>query len=97
MDSVDYQLLANLGSLLIGLIGTILGIYFKNGKGKYGTLLTESVELMADISRTIQYINEMRKDNLITQEEVIDLEIMAKDLEDHAAKIQHELGMDKNA
>jgi hypothetical protein len=96
MDSVDYQLLANLGSLLIGLIGTILGIYFKNGKGKYGSLLTESVELMADVSMTVQYINEMRKDNVITPEEVEDLESMAKDLQDHAVKIQHELGLDKD-
>ena len=91
MDAVDYQNIATIGSLLIGLIGAVAGVYFKNGQGKYGGLLGETVALMQDLSMTMSEIKEAMADGTITAAEVETVSSMVEDMELHIVKIQDEI------
>jgi hypothetical protein len=91
VDAIDYQNIATIGSLLIGLIGAVAGVYFKNGQGKYGGLLGETVALMQDLSMTMSEIREAMKDGTLTATEVETVANMVEDMELHVAKIQDEI------
>ena len=93
MEGLDYQTIATLGSLVIGLVGTLAGIYFKSGQGKYGGLLNETVSLMQDLSMTMSEIQSAMKDNVITPVEVETIGNMVDDMELHIVKIQDGLGI----
>ena len=93
MEGMDYQTIATLGSLVIGLIGTLAGVYFKNGQGKYGALLNETVALLQDMSMTTSEIQAAMKDNTLTPEEVETVASMIDDMELHVIKIQDGLGI----
>ena len=93
MEAIDYQNIATIGSLLIGLIGAVAGAYFRNGQGKYAGLLGETMALMQDMGLTLSEIQAAMKDGTLSAGEVETIANMAEDMELHVAKISQEIGM----